>query len=103
VALPGVGRAGRAASGATRTRIESRRWDSPPGLWVQIENILANKLTALADRNEPKDVADIWGFGCAHSTNSTLGERRVVPRTDGELSGLRLVAPRLAGVRWPTD
>jgi len=28
------------------------------------ENILANKLTALADRNEPKDVADIWGFCC---------------------------------------
>ena len=28
------------------------------------ENILANKLTALADRNEPKDIADIWGFCC---------------------------------------
>jgi len=28
------------------------------------ENILANKLTALADREEPKDVADIWGFCC---------------------------------------
>ena len=28
------------------------------------ENILANKLTALADRREPKDLADIWGF-CA--------------------------------------
>lgn len=26
------------------------------------ENILANKLTALADRREPKDLADIWGF-----------------------------------------
>ena len=26
------------------------------------ENILANKLTALADRDEPKDLADIWGF-----------------------------------------
>jgi len=25
------------------------------------ENILANKLTALADRQEPKDLADIWG------------------------------------------
>lgn len=31
------------------------RLDSP-------ENILANKLTALADRQEPKDLADIWGF-----------------------------------------
>lgn len=26
------------------------------------ENILANKLTALGDRQEPKDLADIWGF-----------------------------------------
>ena len=33
------------------------RLDSP-------ENILANKLTALADRDEPKDLADIWGFCC---------------------------------------
>jgi hypothetical protein len=26
------------------------------------ENILANKVTALLDREEPKDFADIWGF-----------------------------------------
>ena len=26
------------------------------------ENILANKLTALLDREEPKDLADVWGF-----------------------------------------
>jgi len=26
------------------------------------ENILANKLTALFDRQEPKDMADVWGF-----------------------------------------
>jgi hypothetical protein len=26
------------------------------------ENILANKITALLDREEPKDLADIWGF-----------------------------------------
>jgi hypothetical protein len=26
------------------------------------ENILANKLTALFDRQEPKDLADVWGF-----------------------------------------
>lgn len=31
------------------------RMDSP-------ENILANKITALLDREEPKDMADIWGF-----------------------------------------
>lgn len=28
------------------------------------ENILANKVTALLDREEPKDLADIWGFYC---------------------------------------
>jgi len=33
------------------------RLDSP-------ENILANKLTAVVDRREPKDLSDIWGFCC---------------------------------------
>lgn len=33
------------------------------------ENILANKITALLDRNEPKDLADIWGFCCAKRLN----------------------------------
>jgi predicted nucleotidyltransferase component of viral defense system len=28
------------------------------------ENILANKVTALLAREEPKDLADIWGFCC---------------------------------------
>ncbi|TAK11783.1 MAG: hypothetical protein EPO32_10975 [Anaerolineae bacterium] len=28
------------------------------------ENILANKVTALLGRNEPKDLADVWGFCC---------------------------------------
>lgn len=28
------------------------------------ENILANKLTALLAREEPKDLADVWGFCC---------------------------------------
>jgi len=28
------------------------------------ENILANKISALIDRDEPKDLADIWGFCC---------------------------------------
>jgi len=28
------------------------------------ENILANKITALLDRQEPKDLADLWGFCC---------------------------------------
>lgn len=33
------------------------RIDSP-------ENILANKITAVMDRQEPKDLADLWGFCC---------------------------------------
>lgn len=33
------------------------RVDSP-------DNILANKLSALVDREEPKDLADVWGFCC---------------------------------------
>ena len=32
------------------------------GLVDTMENILANKVTALLDREEPKDLADIWGL-----------------------------------------
>ena len=32
------------------------------GLLDSAENILANKLTAVVDRREPRDLADIWGF-----------------------------------------
>jgi hypothetical protein len=41
--------------GEVRTHPVLGRVDSP-------ENILANKLTALVDRQEPKDLADVWGF-----------------------------------------
>jgi len=34
------------------------------GLLDTADNILANKITAAIDRNEPKDLADIWGFCC---------------------------------------
>ena len=34
------------------------------GLLDSAENILANKLTAVVDRKEPRDLADIWGFCC---------------------------------------
>jgi predicted nucleotidyltransferase component of viral defense system len=34
------------------------------GLLDSAENILANKLTAVVDRREPRDFADIWGFCC---------------------------------------
>lgn len=32
------------------------------GLVDTMENILANKITALLDREEPKDLADVWGL-----------------------------------------
>ena len=35
------------------------------------ENILANKITALIDREEPKDLADIWGFCCQMNLSLT--------------------------------
>ena len=39
--------------------------DHPILGWLDTpENILANKVTALLDREEPKDFADIWGFCC---------------------------------------
>jgi len=41
--------------GTVRINPRLGRLDSP-------ENILANKITALMDREEPKDLADIWGF-----------------------------------------
>jgi hypothetical protein len=34
------------------------------GLVDTRENILANKITALLDRQEPKDLADVWGLCC---------------------------------------
>ena len=43
--------------GSARAHPLLGRLDSP-------ENILANKITALIDREEPKDFADIWGFCC---------------------------------------
>jgi Nucleotidyl transferase AbiEii toxin, Type IV TA system len=38
------------------------RRDPVLGLLDSAENILANKLTAVVDRREPRDLADIWGF-----------------------------------------
>lgn len=38
-------------------------WLHPTLGWLDTaENILANKVSALLDRQEPKDLADIWGF-----------------------------------------
>ncbi|MBN1310385.1 MAG: nucleotidyl transferase AbiEii/AbiGii toxin family protein [Anaerolineae bacterium] len=46
-----------AHTGEIRSHPVLGRLDSP-------ENILANKVTAALDREEPKDLADIWGFCC---------------------------------------
>lgn len=35
------------------------------------ENILANKITALIGREEPKDLADVWGFCCQRGLSLT--------------------------------
>lgn len=43
--------------GTTQIHPTLGRIDSP-------ENIFANKISALIDRREPKDFADIWGFCC---------------------------------------
>jgi hypothetical protein len=48
------------------------------------ENILANKLTALADRREPKDLADIWGF-CA---KLGLSVAKALEGAEGKAAGL---------------
>ena len=56
------------------------RLDSP-------ENILANKITALIDREEPKDLADIWGFCCL--MNLSLADALVGAR--GKAAGIFVV------------
>ena len=48
------------------------------------ENILANKLTALVDRQEPKDLADVWGF-CARMGLSLAG---ALEGAQGKAAGL---------------
>jgi predicted nucleotidyltransferase component of viral defense system len=48
------------------------------------ENILANKLTALADRGEPKDLADVWGF----CTRMGLSLARALDGAHGKAAGL---------------
>ena len=50
------------------------------------ENILANKLSALVDRQEPKDLADIWGFCSRLALSITLPHAVMIalPPTDSE-------------------
>ncbi|MDO8446878.1 MAG: nucleotidyl transferase AbiEii/AbiGii toxin family protein [Deltaproteobacteria bacterium] len=46
------------------SHIGTIRNDAILGMLDSAENILANKVTAAIDRQEPKDLADIWGFSC---------------------------------------
>lgn len=48
------------------------------------ENILSNKITALLDRDEPKDLADIWGF-CAMKG---LSLREAITSAQGKAMGV---------------
>jgi len=46
------------------SHIGNIRKDAVLGMLDSPENILANKVTAVISRQEPKDLADIWGFCC---------------------------------------
>ncbi len=48
------------------------------------ENILANKVTALLDREEPKDFADIWGF----CTIMGLSLREAISNAESKAAGI---------------
>lgn len=48
------------------------------------ENILANKLSAVVDREEPKDLADIWGF----CTRLGLSIEEALKGAQGKAAGL---------------
>lgn len=48
------------------------------------ENILANKVTAVIDREQPKDLADIWGF----CTKMGLSLERAIEGADSKAAGI---------------
>ncbi len=48
------------------------------------ENILANKLTALITREEPKDLADVWGFCC----KMNLSLEHAITGAQGKAAGI---------------
>jgi hypothetical protein len=48
------------------------------------ENILANKLTALITREEPKDLADVWGFCC----QMNLSLDKAITGAQGKAAGI---------------
>lgn len=75
------------------------RLDSP-------ENILANKITAVLDREEPKDLADIWGFcsmmGLSIKDAITHAESKAAGIFPADLARLLCSATESdwAAVRW---
>lgn len=64
-------------AGTVRVHPLLGRLDSP-------ENILANKITAVLDREEPKDLADIWGF----CTRLGLSLREAIEGAQGKAIGV---------------
>jgi predicted nucleotidyltransferase component of viral defense system len=56
------------------------------------ENILANKITAVLSREEPKDLADIWGFCCQMGLSLDLALENAHSKAAG------IFAPDLARV-----
>jgi len=64
-------------AGAIRVHPSLGRLDSA-------ENILANKITALVDRQEPKDLADVWGF----CVSRDLSIQRAIEDARGKAAGI---------------
>jgi hypothetical protein len=70
-------------------------WPHPTlGLLDTKENIFANKISALLDRDEPKDVADIYWLCCREG----LGVMEAIEQAGGKAAGVfpPLVAERLS-------
>ncbi len=60
------------------------------GMLDSPENILANKVTAAIDRQEPKDFADIWGFCCK------MGLSLIAAITDASSKAAGIFSPDMA-------
>lgn len=65
-------------------RIGAIQRDEILGRVDSAENILANKVTALLDREEPKDLADIWGF----CTKMGLSLNNAISGAQGKAAGV---------------
>lgn len=63
--------------GELRSHVILGSLDSP-------ENILANKITAVIDRREPKDLADIWGF----CTKMNLSATEAITNASSKAAGI---------------